>query len=56
MTGDAVSSDDELFDCRGEIGHSSKLTIVGGERINGQQRVCWLGTEDRDDCFVCWYF
>lgn len=21
----------------------------------GQQRVCWLGTEDGSDCCVCWY-
>lgn len=52
----AISSDGEQFDCRGEIGHFSKLAIVGGDWMIGQQRVCWVGIEDRSDCCVCWYF
>lgn len=50
------SSDGEQFDCRGEIGQSSKLAIVGGDRMIEQQSVCWMGIEPRSDGCVCWYF
>lgn len=52
----AISSDGEQFECRGEIGHSSKLAIVGGDRMIEQQSVCRMGIEHRSDCCVCWYF